>query len=207
MRHALVFCEGYQDRGFIGEWLERRLACPRLAGLEVPAIKVKDAHTKRTPSGRDVLVIPTHGVDRLASKLKDIAKNHAEQVDRCLIVVDADDRHVEERQRAVRQSVEGAEGLPGTFDVVCWRPRLEQHLEDALRELFPRRLAAVDAFLGTRPDPTSTSKEAAFTYCSAWRPDNFGDAFFAWVWQDEAVATKLEGRLPEVREALRRLIA
>ena len=54
MRHSLVFCEGYQDRGFIGEWLERRLACPRLAGLEVPKLEGRLHEVREGPTGESL---------------------------------------------------------------------------------------------------------------------------------------------------------
>lgn len=196
MMRALVFCEGYQDRSFIGSWLECRHGCSR-SGV---ASGHKGVHAKLTTAGAEILIVPTDGFANLPMRIRAMLK--LEPVARCAIIVDTDGFPSADRATGIRQSIEGVEGLPPT-DVAFWDPRLEQHIEDALRDVFPERMAAVDAFLESRPDPTAQGKEAAFTYCAAWKPDSFGEHFFSWAWQHHGLAESLERRLPRsARDAI-----
>jgi hypothetical protein len=208
-KHSLVVCEGYQDRGFVGAWLERLaddagLACTNLTDDSRRAIKrLKRTHAKRVGE-REIYIVAAEGLPDVVPVAAAITKVHSASIDRVVLVVDADTVPIANRREAVLESFRTKSSQP--VDVVVWEPQLELLIERALREATPARIAHIEQFLKSAPTPATTRKEASFTWCAAWEPDWFGDTFFQRVWDDATVRASLETQLAHEIPVMSRLL-
>lgn len=193
--NSLIVCEGYQDRAFVGawiNWLRKKNNAPVRSVMEEKEqrVRAKGAHVKACGE-RQLCIAPAGSYEQVTTHAADLLKANAALLDRACIVVDADDQTAIAREKAVIDSVRG-KGYSGPLEVVVWAPQLESIIEQALRGLNATAMTAIDEFL-TKAHPTAaTKKERAFVYCAAWEPDNFGEAFFGFVWKNEKVREHLE---------------
>lgn len=198
--NSAIYCEGYQDRAFLSAWLDwlaERDGFP-LAPVKRPLlrkIKVDRAHVKQC-ANRQLSIVAGEGDADLTERAALLVRDWADQLDRLVLVVDADDAEPDARRAAIEASFRGrAPSFAGALTVFVWDPQLEVVIEKALRLARPEALAAIDDFLAKAPSPASTRKERAFAFCSAWEPDSFGETFFQRVWS-----------MPDVRQHLETLV-
>lgn len=208
--HSVIVCEGFQDRAFISEWLEVLAArsgarLDKLKNQKSRDIQVDRAHAKQ---GRvhQVYVVACEGLSTLVRNAADLVKAKEDHIARLLLVADADDLATEERRQRLLDSFRARSEFKGHLDAMVWTPQLEVLISDALHVTRSQEMEAVDAFLAAAPAPTRTRKEAAFTFCSAWEPDAFGDTFFQRVWQLADVRSRLEDALKSEAPRLEALL-
>lgn len=187
MTRRVILCEGYQDRAFIGEWVDqlgwRADLNDRFA---------RGAHTKVFGEHR-LSIVPVDGKDNLLSRLTDLfAVKAGGEVSHWLVVTDSDELSLEDAADRWNKKLAATPGVRVAF----WNPRLEGVVEAAVRIVFPARAAAIDSFLQSRADaPPATHKEAAQSFCAGWASEAFGEAFFAHVLRD-----------PRLREEIKSLV-
>jgi|GEM_PF-4195168 hypothetical protein len=199
MKHAAIFVEGYQDRAFLSEWFQ-------LAGIERgPRDAKRGIYVKRARSGSELWIVPTAGTSGLTTAFGDFVAARGGDFDEYLVLQDSDQLTVHEAERRLLQSL-GTPPADASLNVACWAPRLEGVIEAALRTVYPSRMPALDRFLSDRVDPPApTGKELAFAFCAGWRPDSFGDDFFADVLRKPELKVAIEARMANVVTHLKRL--
>lgn len=207
--NSLIVCEGYQDRAFVGawiNWLRKKDNAPVRSVMEEKEqrVRAKGAHVKACGE-RQLCIAPAGSYEQVTTHAADLLKANAALLDRACIVVDADDQNPAEREKAVTASLRG-KGYSGPLDVIIWAPQLETIIEQALRGLNSAAMTAIDEFL-TKAHPTAgTKKERAFVYCAAWELDNFGESFFGFVWKNAEVRKHLEPLVSAFEPQLRRAL-
>jgi hypothetical protein len=205
--NSLIVCEGYQDRAFLSEWLEH-------VGQPLGLRQVRDAAKQRVRSTgayvkqvgvRQVTIAPAEGYEQLTGVAAQLARANGERIDRILIVADSDSQAPSARKTALLQSLQ-SHGVSLPCEVALWEPQLEALMEKALRSFDSNALKSIDAFLASAPQSAKTGKERAFTWCSSWEPDSFGDAFFGLMWKREALRMHLEPLVAGIRPQLDQLL-
>ena len=200
MKQAAIFCEGYQDRALISSWLDER-------GAVRAPVNRRDVFKKRLGDRLEIRIVPMKGSNKLGQYIGDYLVE-ATTYERLLVVLDADELTAEERERRTRAALASVVPSGTVLDVAVWMPRLESHLERALRKTWPDRMVAIDAFLGSRPSALPRGgKEGAFSYCAGWEPDTFGEAFYGWSVRNPATRSALEAEVPGFAQAIDRILA
>lgn len=207
--NSLIVCEGYQDRAFVGawvNWLGQRDKTPvrSVTQEKDQQVRAKGAHVKAC-GNRQLCIAPAGSYEKVTAHAADLLKANSALLDRACLVVDADEQAPKDREKAVTDSLRG-KGYAGPLEVIVWAPQLEAIIEQALRGLNASAMTAIDEFL-TKAHPTAaTKKERAFVYCAAWEPDNFGESFFGLVWRDGAIRQHLEPLVSTFEPQLLRML-
>lgn len=193
--NSLIVCEGYQDGAFVGAWVnwlgkKTKARVRSVLDNKAQRVSARGAHVKEC-GARQLCIAPAGSYEQLTTHAADLLKANAPLLDRACIVVDADEHNPKDREKSVTDSLRG-KGYAGPLEVIVWAPQLESILEQALRGLNASAMQAIDEFLAKAHPNAATRKERAFVYCAAWEPDNFGEAFFGFVWKNDKVRQHLE---------------
>ncbi len=217
MNFGAIVCEGYQDRSFFSGWLDYVYSAQKYDLPKGHRLAGRGVYCKQIPQKHSVVIVPAEGKSKVAQTSADYSKNSAAELRRILMVVDTDRTEPAASRSNMLSSYCSERGidLPNTqtttvadrtieVRVEVWHPTLEAVIRGALDVACAGEMSAVDAFLANQPNrPTKpTGKEPAFTYCSAWRPDSFGDDFFAHVWRDQQIREALLSRTNEMKASL-----
>lgn len=192
MKCSLILCEGYQDRAFLSAWIDaigdrEARVVEALKEQKRRALTIKDAHAKQI-GDRQLYVVPCGSLEKIAPTARLLTKNHAESVDRLVVVADADGLERREREQRLRASLQGIAVSP---QFIVWVPTLEGVIQRALEQARPTEMASVRAFLEKAPAPSMSGKESPYVYCSTWEPDSFGESFYQLMWRRPALRAAL----------------
>jgi hypothetical protein len=230
-KQTVILCEGYNDRAFLKGWLLRLGCTEQKEDpfrIRVSSGQFGfDTPTKRflriAPGHGDDNVLALIG-----PTLKERA---TKPLDWLVVNLDCDSAHDdngEQRARRVQSVVErfGASGSVRStglgryvledetnLGVILWEtadppaPELpsKQTLERlacaALRDVYPDRAKAVEAWLRMRPNPGAEGCEAlgekafAWSHMAGWFSEHGCDEFYQRMWRTEPIARALEERL------------
>ena len=204
MSHAVIVCEGYQDRQFISEWLDRR----GMRKADKQAIPFKDTYEKVNSAGLRISIVAAMGKSKVLPVLEKFIELNSMPVAAWMVVTDTDGVDPKAAHQSLRQSLDQRFPNGPRVELAQWHPILEGLIDSALLAAYPSRMSHVAQFLDTRPEAhASTGKEKAWTYCAAWETQFFGDAFYGQVLRDNQLRPLIEAQLPEFSARIDALLA
>ena len=204
MSHAVIVCEGYQDRQFISAWLDRR----GMRKADKQAIPFRDTYEKVNDAGLRISIVAAMGKEKVLPMLEKFMNLNTTPVAAWLVVTDTDGVEPAAAEASLRQSLEARFAAGPRVEIAQWHPILEGMIERALRTAHPNRMTHVSQFLATRPEaPATTGKEATRVYSVSWRTQYFGEAFFADVLRDDQLRPLIEAEVPQFAARIDHLLS
>lgn len=213
----IVFCEGFDDRGFLDGAL-RRLGCVEPKGSREPGFedalgRVRPHFSYATPRGHTLRLAQTGGGgDPLRRQARAFLKRHSSGLERVLILQDADTMpgdplppHTVLPRLRERIALEGVDAREALFHAPVAaasdlpdKQTLERVVCCAIERAHPGRTSDVSTWLGLEPSGGSTHKNHAHAHFAKWYAHRHGsESFFRMVWEDDVIVPELEGVLED----------
>lgn len=212
---VLVVCEGYEDRAFLGAWLEYLgMSEHRVDPWGRP---VAGGEFGYVHGSRFVRVVPSHGRPLLPVVAATYLRGHPTRpVERLVLCHDLDKNAptpVSAGRDDVKHAVEVRIGESAIADIaieaIVWGSddpagtrgvpdlqTLERLVTSAIAEIHPDRAASVTDWLAAAPSlEGSEHKAVAYSYLAKWHADAGCDRFYRAIWDDTRVRPHLERRL------------
>lgn len=224
---SVIYCEGFTDRDFISGWLTTSRGWLR----PTPKPSVVNPITGKTVTGgvygfekqgSFVEVHQANGYPRIleliATRLRTIVTEHIPSR-HFVVVVDLDDRELNDRLDAISDRVVHAGGSrvaddhwtlgetvvraivmharSSTSESITRNQCLDRIVTAAVTEAYEARAAAVTTWLAERPDGVEDDKAQTWSWMAGWWPDAGCTEFFRRIWDDPPIRKRLEHYLEE----------